>query len=44
MIVLSSSSDKPIKAHVAESMALDPELDFPDGWAELVDVSSYKFN
>ena len=39
MVVLSCSpSDKPIKAQVAESLVLIAELDFPDGWAELVDV------
>lgn len=40
MIALSSSpSDKPIRAQVAESVALIAELDFPERWTELVDVS-----
>ena len=40
MISLSNSSDKAIRAQVAESISLVAKSDFPENWPDLVDVSS----
>jgi exportin-2 (importin alpha re-exporter) len=40
MITLSATEDKAIRAQVAESVALIAELDFPNKWVDLIDVSS----
>ena len=42
MIVLSSTSDKAIRAQIAESVSLIAELDFPDRWPDLIDVREIK--
>lgn len=41
MIALSSTEDKAIRAQVAESVSLIAELDFPNKWADLIDVSGF---
>ena len=40
MITLSSPSDKSIRAQVAEAVSLVAELDFPERWTNLMDVSA----
>ncbi|KAF9259931.1 Cse1-domain-containing protein [Marasmius fiardii PR-910] len=37
MLALSNPADKPIRAQVAESVALIAELDFPSKWPDLID-------
>jgi exportin-2 (importin alpha re-exporter) len=41
MMALSGTEDKAIRAQVAESVALIAELDFPNKWPDLIDVSSF---
>jgi exportin-2 (importin alpha re-exporter) len=41
MLALSNPADKAIRAQIAESVALIAELDFPDKWNDLIDVSFY---
>jgi hypothetical protein len=38
MIALSGSSEKAIRAQIAESVSLIAELDFPERWPDLIDV------
>jgi hypothetical protein len=38
MLALSNSTDKSIRAQVAESVSLIAELDFPRKWTDLIDV------
>ena len=38
MIALSGASDKAIRAHIAESISLMAEPDFPERWPDLIDV------
>ncbi|KAF9074712.1 importin alpha re-exporter [Rhodocollybia butyracea] len=37
MLALSSPTDKPIRAQIAEAVSLIAELDFPDPWNSLID-------
>jgi exportin-2 (importin alpha re-exporter) len=39
LIVLSNSQDKTIRAQIAKSVSLIAELDFPERWSGLIDVS-----
>jgi exportin-2 (importin alpha re-exporter) len=39
LVVLSNAQDKTIRAQVAESISLIAELDFPERWSELIDVT-----
>lgn len=41
MLALSNPSDKVIRAQVAEAVSLIAELDFPEKWPDLIDVSYY---
>lgn len=43
MIALSAPKDKAVRAQIAESVSLIAEIDFPDQWPELIDVSPYSF-
>jgi hypothetical protein len=40
MLALSNPADKAIRAQVAEAVSLIAELDFPDRWTDLIDVSA----
>jgi exportin-2 (importin alpha re-exporter) len=39
MLALPNPSDKAIRAQIAESISLIAELDFPERWTNLIDVS-----
>lgn len=39
MLSLSNPADKAVRAQIAESVALIAELDFPEKWTDLIDVS-----
>lgn len=42
MIALSNTSDKAMRAQVAESVSIIAGVDFPDKWPDLVDVSTFQ--
>ena len=39
MVALSSPTDKPVRAQIAETVSVIAAMDFPEQWPDLIDVS-----